>query len=160
MATRPGDLDPGLVLHLLRSGALDLDGLDRVLQHESGLLGLSGLSADVRTLRATGAPAANLALEVYVRRARKYLGGYLALLGGADAVLLGGGVVEHDPVTRAELLRDLEPLGITLDPEENRGGRGRPLRISAPESRTEVWVMAVDEAQEMLTEAAPLLAAL
>ena len=157
MATRAGDLDPGVVLHLLRRGGLDVEALERVLSNESGLLGLSGLSGDVRTLRATQTTAAQLALEVYTRRARKYLGGYLALLGGADGIVLGGGVAEHDPDTRSAILAGLEPLGIAFDAEANRDGRGRPLRLSLPDSRTQVWLVAVDEAMEMLLEAAPLL---
>ncbi|MBS2028695.1 MAG: acetate/propionate family kinase [Deltaproteobacteria bacterium] len=157
MATRAGDLDPGVVLHLIRRGGMDAEAVERMLSNESGLLGLSGLSGDVRTLRATQTAAAQLALDVYTRRARKYLGGYLALLGGADGIVLGGGVAEHDPDTRSAILGGLEPLGIAFDAEANRDGRGRPLRLSTPDSRTQVWLVAVDEAMEMLLEAAPLL---
>lgn len=157
MATRPGDLDAGALLQLLRASEMSLDELEHVLQHESGLLGVSGLSPDVRELRLAHTPAARLALEIYALRARKYVGSYLAELGGADAVLVGGGVGEHDPEMREAILGGLDALGLSLDVQANREGHGRPLRLTRAGSRIEAMVVAVDESLEMLIEAAPLL---
>lgn len=150
MATRAGDVDPGLLLHLMRQG-LSADELEEILSRRSGLLGLGG-SGDMRALLASDAPEARAAVDVYLHRARKYLGAYLAVLGGADAVVLGGGVGEHAPAIRAGLLGGLEPLGLTLDPVRNDAARP-PARISADGSSVEAWVIAPDEARLLAEEA-------
>lgn len=150
MATRAGDVDPGLLLYLLRQG-LSPDELDELLSRRSGLYGLGG-SGDMRALLASEAPEARAAVAVYLHRARKYLGAYLAVLGGADAVVVGGGVGEHAPAIRAGLLEGLEPLGFTLDPALNDAARA-PARISADGSPVEAWVIAPDEARLLAEEA-------
>ncbi|UMG91039.1 hypothetical protein [Nocardioides sp. TF02-7] len=128
-----------MLLHLLRHGGLDVDGLEDLLHHRSGLEGLAG-GHDVRDLvrrLGEGDPDAGLAWDVYCRRIRKYVGAYLAVLGGADAVAFTAGVGEHVPAVRRDALAGLEPLGVVLDPERNeacagprRTGRGvrRPVR--------------------------------
>jgi acetate kinase len=157
MATRSGDVDAGVLTFLQRVEGLSADALEEMLNRSSGLLGVSGFSSDMRELLASEAPAARLAVELYCYRARKYLGAYLAVLGGADAVLFGGGVGEHAASVRERILTGLEWCGIALDAEANRAATGQEARISAPESRTEVWVLPVDEATILAQEAAALL---
>lgn len=153
MATRAGDLDPGALLYLLREGGMTTDALDALLNKESGLLGLSGVSGDLRMLLASTEPEARLAVDLYCYRARKYLGAYLAVLGGADAILFGGGVGEHASQVRAWMIDGLEWAGVHLDAEANRAADGGERRISAADSRIEVWVIPVNEAA-ILAEAA------
>lgn len=156
MATRSGDLDPGLLLHLLRAGKMSIDELDHLLNHESGLRGMAGES-DMRHLLASSEPAAQLAIELYCYRARKYIGAYLAVLGGADAVLFGGGVGEHAPEIRERILAGMEWAGIVLDRERNHAAVGTEACISRDGSPMAVWAIAVDEAQLIAEEAANLL---
>jgi acetate kinase len=147
MGTRSGDVDPGALVHLLRHGGLDTDGLEELLQHRSGLLGLAGAS-DFRDLVAAidaGDPAARLAYDVYCLRLRKYVGAYLAVLGGADTITFTGGVGENVPRVRADSLAGLQPLGIEVDPERNATEAEGPRVISTPASRTTVLVVPTDE---------------
>lgn len=146
MATRAGDLDPGALLYLLREGGVMVDALDALLNKESGLLGLSGVSGDLRVLLDSTEPDAQLAVDLYCYRARKYLGAYLAVLGGTDAILFGGGVGEHASQVRARICDGLEWAGVHLDAEANRAADGGERRISAADRRIEVWVIPVDEA--------------
>lgn len=150
MATRAGDVDVGLLLYLQREGGMTVDVLDDLLNRESGLYGLAG-DSDMRTVLASSAPDAQLAIELYCYRARKYIGAYLAALGGADAILFGGGVGEHAAAVRARMLTGLEWAGIVLDPAANAGAGER--RINAAESCVEVWVMPVDESAILAAEA-------
>jgi acetate kinase len=160
MSTRSGDLDPGVLLALQRRERLDSDGLERLLDHESGLLGISGSSGDMKELLAdSGNPAARLAIDVFCQRVRKYVGAYLAVLGRADGIVFGGGIGENSPEIRARCLSGLEPLGIVLDEEANRATVGRDGRISPIRSTIEVDVAVADEAGEIAREAALLLSA-
>ena len=153
MATRSGDVDPGLITFLQRQEGLTTQEIDRLLNEASGLLGVSGISADMRQLLESQDERARLAVSLYSYRARKYLGAYLAVLGGADAIIFGGGVGEHAPSIRARILEGMEWLGILLDPESNLAAVGLESRISAPNSQIEVWVMPVDEAAILAREA-------
>lgn len=157
MATRAGDVDAGLLLHLLRQMRMTPDRLETLLNKESGLLGVSGASADMRALLESDDPAARFAVELYVYRARKYLGAYLAVLGGADAILIGGGVGEHAPAIRARLLSGMEWAGIALDSQRNPAATAGDHRISADDSRVEVWSLAVDEASALARAALELI---
>jgi acetate kinase len=156
MATRCGDLDPGLLLHLQANG-LDSEALTDTLYRRSGLLGLSGISGDMRELLGADDAAARLAIALYCYRARKYLGAYLTVLGGADGILFGGGIGEHSPEIRARILTGLEWLGIALDAELNSALHDGEGRISHADSRIAVWVVPVDE-ESLLAEAAHELA--
>lgn len=149
MATRAGDVDPGLLLHLQRTHGMTPERLETMLNRESGLLGVSGISADMRELVAADADAAHLALDLYAYRARKYVGAFLAVLGGADAVLFGGGVGEHQPSVRAAILEGLQWAGIELDPAANQAATGGQACISTPRSGIAVHVIEVDEAQRL-----------
>ena len=159
MATRSGDVDPGLLLYLQRAEKLDPASMERLLNEQSGLLGVSGLSGDMRTLRDAPDEAARAAIALFCYRVRKYVGAYFAVLGGADAVVFGGGIGEHSPVERAAILHGLDFFGIALDGEANLATVGREACVSRADSRVEVWVIPVDEARILAEEAALLLAA-
>lgn len=161
MATRSGDVDPGILLYLARTVGLSLDEVDRLLARESGLLGLSGLSGDLRTLFAKEAEeeGARLAIEVYCHRVRKYLGAYLAVLGGAEAILIGGGAGEHLGTLRARLLRGMAWCGVGFDEDANGAARrGAPAALHARGSACEIWVLPVDEERILRDDALALLA--
>ena len=159
MATRCGDVDPGVLLYLQRECGMSLAALDHMLSRESGLLGLSGVSADMRALLASGEPRARLAVDLYCYRARKYIGAYLAVLGGADAIVFGGGVGEHAPEIRARILQGLKWAGIALDTTHNQTALGSEARISHVNSPIAVWVLPVDEAAILANEALALVGA-
>lgn len=146
MATRCGDIDPGLVAYIANAEGLSGAEVEHLLNRESGLAGVSGVSGDMPALLASNVPAARLAVDLYCYRARKYIGAYLAVLGGADAITFGGGTGEHVAGVRAEILTGLEWAGVALDPERNAAADGREARISGDGSAIEVWVIPVDEA--------------
>ena len=155
MATRCGDLDAGAVFQALRSG-IEPQRLQRILEAESGLLGVSGLSGDMNVVLDAahqGHAAAALARDLYCTRARKYLGAYLATLGGADAVLFGGGVGEHLPQIRARVCRDFEYLGLRLDEAANRANAAR----ISPDGALPVHVAPADEEGVIATAVAACL---
>ncbi|MCA1805164.1 MAG: acetate/propionate family kinase [Xanthomonadaceae bacterium] len=156
MATRSGDLDPGLLLYLQRHAGLDARQLEEILNHRSGLLGLSGSSGDMRELLASDSPGARQAIGLYCYRAAKYIGAYLAVLGGAQAIVFGGGVGEHAPLIRARILENLRWAGIHLDPAANEATIGQPACISASTSPVSIWVLPVDEASLMAEQARAL----
>ncbi len=161
MGTRSGDLDPALVPFLAERERSSAEEIVETLNERSGLAGVSGISRDVREIEKAaeaGNERARLAIELFCYRARKYLGAYLAALGGADAVVFGGGIGEHRPGIRARILEGLDALGITLDPERNLALGEGAGRISADGSRTEVWVVATDEESVIARDAAALLA--
>jgi acetate kinase len=157
MATRCGDVDPGVLLYLQRECGMSLKTLDHLLSQESGLLGVSGVSADMRALLASNEPRARLAVDLYCYRARKYIGAYLAVLGGVDAILFGGGVGEHAPEIRARILDGLEWAGIRLDATRNQVAVGVEASFQGDGSPIAVWVLPVDEAAILATEALALI---
>ncbi|MDT3706236.1 MAG: acetate/propionate family kinase [Thiobacillus sp.] len=158
MATRSGDVDPGVLLFLQKAEGLAPERMERLFNEEAGLLGLSGTTGDMRRLIDSAAPAATLAVDVYCYRARKYIGAYLAALGGADAILFGGGVGEQAPEVRARILTGLEGLGIVPDADANRAAIGAERCISRRGSATEVWVIPVDEAAILAQAALAVMA--
>jgi acetate kinase len=153
MATRSGDVDPGVLTYLQRVEGLTPEALEELLNRSSGLLGVSGISNDMRELLASDAPDARLAIDLFCYRGRKYLGSYLAVLGGADAILFGGGVGENGVPVRERILSGFEWCGIALDRALNQATTGREGRISAADSKVEVWVLPVDEAVILSQEA-------
>jgi len=142
MGTRCGALDPGVVLHLLEHEHLSIDDVRRVLYHESGLLGMSGVSSDMRVLLASAAPAAAEAVDLFVYRISRELGSLAAALGGLDALVFTGGIGENAPVIRERVCHDAAWLGVHLDGAANADGG---LRISTMASRVSVWVVPTDE---------------
>ena len=158
MGTRGGDVDPGVLLHLLRAG-MGVEDLEELLVHRSGLLGLSGLS-DFRDLTAAveaGDEAARSAYDVYVHRLRKYVGAYLAILGGAEQLVFTGGVGEHHARVRAAVLSGLSGFGLTLDPARNAQGADGAREISLPGAPVQVLVVPTDEELEIARQVIALL---
>ena len=157
MATRCGDLDPAITLYLQRQAGLSAEALEQLLNKQSGLLGLSGESGNMRVLLDSGSPEAELAVNLYCYRVRKYIGAYLAVLGGADAILFGGGVGENSSQVRAKILQGMAWLGVELDDDTNKKSLAREAMISTAESKSEVWVIPVDEASVMVQQALEIM---
>jgi acetate kinase len=157
MATRAGDVDAGLLLYLQREAGMDAAQIETLINQNSGLLGLSGISGDMRVLLASDAPEAKSAIALYCYRAKKYIGAYLAALGGADAVLFGGGVGENSPAIRARILEGMQWCGLKLDTAVNLSPQKQGGRISTADSKIEIAVIRVDEANVMAKAAAGLL---
>jgi acetate kinase len=147
MATRPGDLDPGVMLELARRGE-SWSTINHVLNREAGLKGLSGASSDVRELlelEAHGHAGAALAMAAFHQRIIQYIGAYAAVLGGLDALAIGGGIGENAPAVRARICTALEWLGVRLDATANDDAVGVASRITTAASAVAVDVIPVDE---------------
>ena len=147
MGTRSGDIDPAIIFHLARQHGYSLGDLDMLLNKESGLLGLSGLSNDMRELIAAAQTnkRARLAIDVFCYRVRKYIGAYLAVLGRAHAVIFTGGIGERGPGIREQILDGLGRLGIELDREANAAASGREADVSTPDSPVRILVVPTNE---------------
>src|SRR5436190_14747749 len=148
MATRSGSVDPGLLLHLLRSSGASPDALDDLLNRRSGLAGLAGCAGDLRDVlaaRERGEPRARLAFDVYVHRLRRGIGAMLPALGGLDAIVFTGGVGEHAPAVRTAALEPFAFLGIELDAGRNAASRP-DADVASPRSKVPVLVVAAREA--------------
>ncbi|SCL39578.1 acetate kinase [Micromonospora rhizosphaerae] len=158
MGTRSGDLDPTIIFHLRREGGMGVDDIDDLLNHHSGLLGLTGANdmREVLQRREAGDAAAALAFDVYCRRITGYVGGYYALLGRVDAITFTAGVGEHAAPVRAAALAGLDRLGITVDPARN-GGSGDRV-ISPDGAEVTVCVIATDEEREIARETRAVVA--
>jgi acetate kinase len=148
MGTRCGQLDPGVVLYLLGEKGYGVKDVERLLYQEAGLRGLSGLSNDVRDLLASDDPRARLALDYFVYRVSRELGGLAAAMGGIDALVLTAGIAENSPEMRARICARAGWLGLSLDEAANRAGG--PC-ISTPGSRVSAWVIPTDE-ERMIAE--------
>lgn len=157
MGTRSGDLDPGVLLYLLRSRGLTADALGDLVNKRAGLLGVSGTSADMRDLleRERDDPNAAQAVELFCYQARKYLGALVAVLGGLDALVFTGGIGEHAAPVRARICAGFGFLGLALD--ERRNAEHAPV-ISTPESRVTVRVIPTEEALMIARHTARLVA--
>jgi len=152
MGTRPGDLDPSILLYLLRQQNQDpksaASAIESAINHKSGMVALSGLPNDMRAIRkaaSEGNKDALLAIKVFVRSVTKAIGSYSWLLGGVDAVVFTGGIGEHDADTRAEAMADSSGLGITIDLVKNRSVTKGKYEISEEDSRTKIFVVPVQE---------------
>lgn len=148
MGTRSGDIDPAIIFHLAERRGMSLADINQVLQRRSGLLGLSGVSNDLREVQraaAAGDRRAELAQAVYAYRIRKYIGAYLAALGGADAVVFTGGVGENGADMRRRIVEGLEGLGMRFDPERNAACIGCEGVISAAGSPIQLLVIPTNE---------------
>jgi acetate kinase len=142
MATRSGDVPPGVLFYLLRGKLFDDASLETMLYERSGLLGLSGFSGDMKVLQDSADPRAAAAIEAFVYAMTKYVGAYAAVLGGLDALVFTAGIGENSIPVRQALCRKLEAFGVMLD--ESANAAGGPL-ISTPDSRVSVWVIPTDE---------------
>jgi len=142
MGTRCGALDPGVILYLMDAHGMDSAAIQDLVYKKSGLLGVSGVSADMRQLRASSDPAAAEAIALFAYRVVREIGSMAAALGGVDAVVFTGGIGEHDAAARSEIAMACRWLGLELDPEANGGGEGR---ISTAGSRVAAWVVPTNE---------------
>jgi acetate kinase len=142
MGTRCGSLDPGVILYMMREHRMDATAIEDLIYRQSGLLGVSGISSDMRALRASAEPAAREAVALFVYRIVRELGSLAAALGGIDGLVFSGGIGEHDARTRAEVVDGARWLGALLDPERNARGDNR---ISADQSAVSIWAIPTDE---------------
>ena len=150
MGTRSGDVDPAILDYISVKEGLDLRGVENLLNKQSGLLGISGLTNDMRELMEEADESydrrARLAIEIFCYRTRKYVGAYLAAMGGADAVVFTGGIGQNAPMIRACILEGLEWAGVEIDDEANAGTTGQSAgRITRDGARLDAWVIPTDE---------------
>jgi acetate kinase len=154
MATRCGALDPGVILHLLQQRGLDAGTVEDMLYRRSGLLGVSGISADSRDLAASDAPQAREALDLFAFHIAKQTAALATTLGGLDGLVFTAGIGEHQPAVREAVCRHLAWLGVVVDPQANAANA---MRIEAGSSKVAVLVMPTDEEQVIAEEARAVL---
>jgi acetate kinase len=149
MGTRSGDVDPAILGFIGAKEGLSAHEVETMLNKQSGLLGISGLTHDMRVLqdeaRDRGDRRAKLAIDIFCYRLRKYIGAFLAAMGGADAVVFTGGIGENSVAVRASVCEGLEWAGLTLDAEKNKNTIGVENRISRDDSRLAAYVIPTDE---------------
>lgn len=163
MGTRSGDLDPAIIEFLMGKEGFTIEQIDTLLNKQSGLLGLSGLTNDMRELleeeREHDDRRARLAIEIFAHRVRKYIGAYLAEMNGADAIIFGGGIGENSPEVRERICRDLEWFGLTVDAERNRDLTGGKEGVFSTEgSRLKAIVIPTNEELLIARDTVRLLA--
>jgi len=156
MGTRCGNLDPGVVLYLMDELGMDARAIEKLLYQQSGLLGMSGISSDMRTLQESDDPAAKSAIDMFVYRIGRELGSLAGALGGLDAIVFTAGIGENSAMLRERVCRDASWLGVALDPEANAGGGPR---ISTTASRVSAWVVPTNEELMIARHTLELLAA-
>ena len=155
MGTRAGNLDPGVILHLQTALGLDLQAVERLLYHESGLLGVSGVSSDMRTLLDSDDPSCAAAVELFCYRAVREAGSLAAALGGLDALVFTGGIGEHAAPVRERIAAGLQWLGLRIDDPANAR---HAARISVADSLVAAYVVPTDEERMILRHTRRLLA--
>lgn len=159
MGTRSGALDAGVLLYLMEQGWSHAQ-MEKLLYKQSGLLGVSGISADMRKLRADGSENAQRAIDQFTHRVIRETGALVACLGGLDALAFSGGIGENDAVLREHVCERLSWLGIRLDAQRNQEATGKEAyAVHAPDSSVEIWVIPTDEGRVAAREAAALLQA-
>ena len=142
MGTRCGAIDPGVMLYLMDERRMDARAIEKLLYHQSGLLGVSGISSDMRTLLASSDPRARLAIDLYCYRIRREIGSLAGALGGLDAIVFTAGIGQNSAAIREQVCRDAAWLGVELDPTANAAGGPR---ISTPGSRASAWSIPTNE---------------
>lgn len=160
MGTRSGDLDPSVMEFICKKENLDMNGIMDVLNKKSGVLGLSGVSSDFRDLQEgaeKGDERCEMAVDVFCYRVVKYIGAYIAAMGGVDAIAFTAGLGENDEIVRRKVVNRLGYLGITLDNEVNDNGRGKEIAISTPDSKIPVWIVPTNEELAIARETVALL---
>ena len=148
MGTRSGDIDAGAVTFIMEKEGLNATGVSNLLNKKSGVLGVSGVSSDMRELEAAvaaGNPKAILAEKMYFYRIKKYIGAYAAAMGGCDILVWTGGVGENQWATRRAVCENMEYMGMKIDVEKNEGMRGEEMVISTPDSKVTIIVVPTDE---------------
>ncbi|WP_374336094.1 acetate/propionate family kinase [Leeia sp.] len=154
MGSRCGQIDPGVLLYAQQHLGMDVGAVEKLLYRQSGLLGVSGLSSDMRTLLVSDAPAARFAVELFCYRAACEVGALATALGGLDVLVFTGGIGEHAAPVRAMICERLAWLGLALD---DRANRDHATRLHATASRISVYRIEADEARQMVREVQPLL---
>lgn len=160
MGTRCGDVDAGALAFIMDKEKLNASGLSDLINKQSGVMGLSGISSDMREIEAAiedGDKRAKLAMDIYNYRIKKYVGAYAAALGGLDILVFTGGVGENQWRTRAAVCKDMEYMGIKLDETLNDGMRGKEMVISAPDSKVTVIVVPTDEEYTIASDTMEIL---
>ena len=155
MGTRCGAIDPGVLIYMIDKYSMGARELEDLIYRRSGLLGVSGISSDMRALRASSAPAAHEAIALFVYRVQREIGSLAAALGGIDALVFTGGIGENDKQTRAEICAGCGWLGVALDAAANDKAA---LRISSGESRVATFVIPTNEELEIARAAYRLVA--
>ncbi len=148
MGTRTGDIDAGALLHIAEKESIGFQTLNKLINKFSGLLGISGISSDMRDLEeaaANGNPRANIALKMFRYRVKKYIGAYAAAMGGVDSIIFTGGIGENDFATREEIMQDMEWLGIDFDFEKNKAIKGQEAILTHKDSKVKVMVIPTNE---------------
>lgn len=148
MGTRCGDIDPGILPYLMQHEELNISTANTLINKHSGLIGISGVSSDMREVTAaanSGNERAILALNMFYYRIRKYIGAYAAAMGGVDVLVFTGGIGENADYARAAILKDFEFLGLEFDPKRNTGVRGKEALISADTSKVKVVIIPTNE---------------
>lgn len=159
MGTRVGDVDPGALIYLMKEENLDADGLMKLVNKQSGVLGVSGISSDMRDIENAiekGDERARLALDMYEYRIIKYIGAYTAVLGGVDVIVFTGGVGENQTITRERVCKQLAFLGITFNAKANET-RGKEIEISGADSKVKVVVIPTDEEMVIARDTAEIV---
>ena len=154
MGTRCGAIDPGVVLYLLDAHGMEPRAIENLIYRQSGLLGVSGISSDMRRLRASSEPAAAEAIALFVYRIVREVGSLAAALGGLDALIFTAGIGQNDPGIRADVAKGCQWLGLELDDARNARGSGR---ISSESSRVPVWVVPTDEERMIVRHTSAVL---
>jgi acetate kinase len=142
MGTRPGSIDPGVILHLFQTLGLTAAEVEKMLYKQSGLVGISGISNDMRDLLASKEPAARLAVDYFVYQVTRHVGALAAVLGGVDAIVFTAGIGEHSAEIRRRIVEASAWLGLTLDSKANASG---DTRISTADSKVSAWVIPTNE---------------
>lgn len=160
MGTRSGDLDIGALFHIIKKEEIDLATANTLINKHSGMLGISGVSSDMRDIETAaeeGNERAQMALKMYQYRIKKYIGSYAAAMGGVDAIVFTGGVGENDWVTRQNAVEGLEFMGVELDKSKNTGMRGKTMAISTDASKVSVLVIPTNEELVIATDTFEIL---
>jgi acetate kinase len=148
MGTRSGDVDAGALTLIMEKEEIDYSSLNTLLNKHSGVLGISGISSDMREIESAaeeGDERAILALKMYEYRVRKYIGAYAAAMGGVDLLIFTGGIGENGSETRESICKDFEFMGLEFDKHVNNGVRGKELVISKPDSKVTVMIVPTNE---------------
>lgn len=163
MGTRCGSVDPGVLLYLADKENLNLKGINDLINKQSGVMGISGLSSDMRDLEnaaADGNERAQLALDMYYFRVKKFIGGYAAIMEGVDLIIFTGGIGENDSVLREKVSKSMAYMGVDFDADANKGVRGKDKVLTKPESKVKVMVVTTNEELVIATDTANIVSKL
>jgi len=159
LGSRSGDIDPGIINYLLHQTGMDIQELDDILNTNSGLTGICGLSdmRDIHHAASAGDKQAQLAIEIFCYQIKKYVGAYAAVLGRVDAIIFTGGIGENDAKVRAEVCENLSILGIRLDIKQNSRDLSAATALHSTDSKVQIWMIPANEELQIAIEAAQLL---